>query len=113
MKKKGVDEKEIEAKENWQVLHSIVHPVRIRILRYLSKKEGATHYDYPTPHYDAGKVAFGPIYEGGLKEVVESDILPRNANDEFILIGVADADASEFLKADGFERDIATLKAAR
>jgi len=63
-------------------------------------KDGATHYTYP-PQYDPQKVRFGPIYEGGLYDVVYSDILPRNADDEFILIGVDDADFVEFMKANG------------
>ena len=77
--------------------------LKMRIRR--NKKEGRTHYDYPTPYYDAMKVIFGPIYEGGLNEIVQSDIVPRNANDEFILIGINNNDFNEFMKADGFEKD--------
>lgn len=77
--------------------------IKMKIRRI--RKEGATHYNYPIPHYDAMKVKFGPIYEGILKEVVESDILPRNADDEFILIGVANEDFGQFMKANNFEED--------
>lgn len=77
--------------------------LKMRICR--TNKDGATHYDYPTPYYKAELVRFGPIYEGGLKEVVESDVLPRNAGDEFILVGVDNIDVSEFLKAEGFVKD--------
>jgi len=77
--------------------------IKMRINR--TRQAGATHYEYPTPHYDPYKVKYGPIYEGGLKEVVESDVLSRNADDEFIIVGVADGDAAQFLVADGYVRN--------
>ena len=66
---------------------------------------GKTTYTYPTPHYDPYKVKYGPIYEGGLNEVVESDIKPRGNVDEYILIGVADEDFAQFMQANNFESD--------
>ena len=76
----------------------------IKLKIYRTKKEGATHYEQP-PNYKAESVKFGPVYEGGLTEVVQSDVLPRNADDEFILIGVADADFSQFMRDDGYEKN--------
>lgn len=61
-----------------------------------------THYDYPTPYYNAYKVIFGPVYEGGLEENVTL-IKARNTNDEFIIIGVEDSDLNDFLKANGYK----------
>ena len=65
-----------------------------------TNENGATHYTYP-PQYIAEKInsGFGPIYEGG---ECASDSWERNADDEYILIGVADTDADQFLKADGY-----------
>jgi len=73
--------------------------------------QGGTHYEYPTPHYDAYKVAFGPIYEGGLPE--GADIARgRDADDEFIVVGVKDVDAAQFLKAEGYVKDGVTYGAS-
>jgi len=71
--------------------------IKMRIKR--TNENGATHYTYP-PQYVAEKInsGFGPIYEGG---ECASDSWARNADDEYILIGVADADADGFLQADG------------
>lgn len=74
--------------------------IRMKIRR--TQGGGATHYDYPTPHYDPQKVVYGPIYEGGLDEVVQSNIVPRGNIDEYILIGVADGDLIQFMKAEGY-----------
>jgi hypothetical protein len=59
--------------------------------------EGCTRYVYPKA-YDAYKVVFGPIYESGLPEKVTA-ILERDADDEFILIGVRDEDYDQFMLA--------------
>jgi hypothetical protein len=67
---------------------------------------GCTHYDYPK-QYDAHKIVFGPIYESGLEEVAQK-VRDRNAGDEFIIIGIDEADKSQFMQsnltpdADGF-----------
>jgi len=60
---------------------------------------GHTHYEYPTPFYDAYKVKFGPIYESGIDTGL-AGVKDRAKNDEFILIGVEDVDVGQFLEAD-------------
>lgn len=64
--------------------------------------DGGTHYDYPTPYYDANKVIFGPIYEGGIEDNLET-IKNRKSNDEFIIIGVEDSNMNNFLSANGYK----------
>lgn len=64
--------------------------------------DGATRYTYPTPYYDAKKVKFGPIYEGSC---CAADAQAREADDEFILLGVDDEDAPGFLQANGYKKD--------
>ena len=83
--------------------------IKLKIKRDQTSEK--TSYTYPTPYYDARKVKYGPIYEGGLNEVVESDIKPRGNKDEFIIIGVADVDFDGFMQADGYERSGFTYSA--
>lgn len=54
-----------------------------------------TRYVYPKG-YDATKVRFGPVYESFLPENYD-EVVARGNTDEFILIGVSDADAPGFL----------------
>lgn len=54
-----------------------------------------THYIYPK-EYDASKVLFGPVYESYLPENFQT-VVARGDTDEFIVIGVSDADAPGFL----------------
>jgi len=77
--------------------------IKLKIKR--TQTSGKTSYEYPTPYYVATKVKYGPIYEGGLNEIVESDIKPRGNKDEYILIGVADEDFDSFMQADGYEKN--------
>jgi len=72
--------------------------LKMRIKR--SSTGGSTHYDYPVPFYDAYKVIFGPYYESGLEEVAK-EVRDRADDDEFIIIGVDEDDAPNFLKANG------------
>lgn len=74
--------------------------IKMKIQRIES--DGKTSYRYPTPYYNAIKVEFGPIYEGGLDAVVQSDIKPRNANYEYILIGVSDVNFNDFMKSNNY-----------
>jgi hypothetical protein len=69
--------------------------LKMRIRR--TNEEGHTHYEYPQS-YDAHKVAFGPIYESGLPEIAK-EAQDRDADDEFIIIGVKEADLAQFLKS--------------
>lgn len=67
---------------------------------------GGTHYEYP-PQYNAELVKFGPIYESGLDENA-SKVRERAKNDEYIIIGVEDNAAENFLSSNkhqenGFE----------
>jgi len=71
---------------------------------------GGTHYEYPTPHYDAYKVVFGPVYEGGMEKGAKI-ARSRKSDDEFIVVGVKDVDATQFLLADGYVRDGVTYAA--
>lgn len=68
--------------------------IKMRIRR--DNTGGNTHYEYPVPYYDAYKIVFGPIYESGLSENCP-DILTRDEDDEFIVIGVKDEDLTQFL----------------
>lgn len=72
--------------------------LKMRIKR--EAQDGRTHYEYPVPYYDAHKVVFGPIYEGSI-DTYAAEAQGRNAKDEFIIVGVADADAPQFLDANG------------
>ena len=72
--------------------------IKMRIRR--DSSEGKTHYDYPVPYYDAYKVVFGPIYESGLPDNAKS-VMDRDADDEFIVIGVKDEDFSGFMACNG------------
>lgn len=67
-----------------------------------SNDGGSTHYDYP-PSYDAYKIAFGPIYESGLPEIAK-EAQDRDADDEFIIIGVKDEDLNQFLQSNKEEK---------
>jgi hypothetical protein len=69
--------------------------LKMRIRR--TSEEGHTHYEYPQS-YDAHKVAFGPIYESGLPEIAK-EAQDRDADDEFIIIGVKDSDLAQFLQS--------------
>jgi len=69
--------------------------LKMRIRR--TNEEGHTHYEYPAS-YDAHKVVFGPIYEGGLEETAK-EAQDRKADDEFIIIGVKDKDLAQFLQS--------------
>jgi len=55
--------------------------------------KGGTHYEYPKPYYDPRKVRYGPFYEGGVKE--------RGIDETYIVFGVEDGDALQFLEANG------------
>jgi hypothetical protein len=72
--------------------------LKMRIKR--TKNGESTHYDYPVPYYDAHKVIFGPFYESGLEEVAK-EVRDRNDDDEFIVIGVDEANAPNFLESNG------------
>ena len=69
------------------------------------KTQKGTHYEYPTPHYDAKRVLFGPVYEAVLERKV-NEVDERNKSktigEEFIIVGVDELDASLFLQANGF-----------
>ena len=66
-------------------------------------ENGGTSYKYP-PQYDATKVKFGPIYESGLS-AKEMEVRERDEDDEFILLGVDDADFAGFMGANGVEQN--------
>ena len=69
--------------------------LKIRIRR--SNEAGCTHYEYPS-FYDATKVVFGPVYESGVDETAK-EAQDRDADDEFIIIGVKDEDVVQFLQS--------------
>jgi hypothetical protein len=62
-----------------------------------ANEEGHTHYEYPVA-YDAHKIVFGPIYESGIEESAQ-EVRDRDADDEYIIIGVKDEDVEQFLLA--------------
>ena len=75
--------------------------MRLLKMKIRRTKEGnVTRYTYPTPHYDAFKVIFGPVYEGGTNEYAQV-ARDRNLDDEYIILGVEDKDAAQFLEAHG------------
>jgi len=80
--------------------------IKMKIRR--EKIQGGTRYGYPTPHYDAHKVLFGPVYEAGLERKI-NEVNERNKDksigEEFIIVGVDEIDAAQFLKANGFVKD--------
>ena len=67
--------------------------IRMKVHRY-DPGHGGTRYEYP-PGYDPKKVVMGPHYEKGAKE--------RGEDFQFIIFGVRDADAAQFLSADAVE----------
>jgi hypothetical protein len=67
--------------------------IKMRVHRY-DPGHGGTRYEYP-PGYDPKKVVMGPHYEKGAKE--------RGEDFQFIIFGVRDADAPQFLSADAVE----------
>lgn len=72
--------------------------LKMRIRR--TKAGGATRYTYPTPYYDAFKVVFGPVYEGGIEESAQG-ARDRGLDDEYIILGVEDGNAAQFLESNG------------
>jgi len=67
--------------------------IKMKVHRY-DPGHGGTRYEYP-PGYDAKKVVMGPHYEKGAKE--------RGDDFQYIIFGVRDADAAQFLGADAVE----------
>lgn len=67
--------------------------IKMKVHRY-DPGHGGTRYEYP-PGYDPKKVVMGPHYEKGAKE--------RGDDFQFIIFGVRDADAPQFLSADAVE----------
>lgn len=64
--------------------------IKMKVHRY-DPGHGGTRYEYP-PGYDPKKVVMGPHYENGAKA--------RGENWQYIIFGVRDADAPQFLAAD-------------
>ena len=72
----------------------------MKIIKMRVKKvegAGVTKYTYPET-YDAQKVKWGPFYEGALPEKIE-EVRQRGLDDEYIIFGVDDKDASQFLSS--------------
>ena len=67
--------------------------IKMKVHRY-DPGHGGTRYEYP-PGYDPKKVVMGPHYEKGAKE--------RGDDFQFIIFGVRDADAVQFLSANAAE----------
>jgi hypothetical protein len=67
--------------------------IKMKVHRF-DPGHGGTRDEYP-PGYDPKKVVMGPHYEKGAKE--------RGENFQFIIFGVRDADAAQFLNADAVE----------
>ena len=67
--------------------------IKMKVHRY-DPGHGGTRYEYP-PGYDPKKVVMGPHYEKGAKQ--------RGDDFQYIIFGVRDADASQFLAAGGVE----------
>ena len=67
--------------------------IKLKISR--DQNASRTHYTYPK-EYDATKVRFGPFYESSLSENLVK-VVARGNTDEFILFGVLDEDAPNFL----------------
>lgn len=62
----------------------------LKIKVKIDRRDGATHYTYPQPHYDMLRIVFGPIYEGGRSENLP-DIWARGSqesSEEYLLVGV-------------------------
>jgi len=76
--------------------------LKIKIKR--TEGNGVTSYSYPTPFYQAEKVIFGPIYEGGEEDLIKI-IRDRKSNYEHILIGLKDEDSEYFLSGNRLARD--------
>lgn len=67
-----------------------------------TRTQGGTHYEYPSA-YIPQKVRYGPFYESGVKE--------RGGDYTYILFGVNDADAPQFLSANGLAKGGFTFEA--